>query len=193
MDNNMNNMNNTNATTHEMPTVEWFASLPTDRREKALRAMAIYRMTTDPVSMELHLRPHAGDPMNEPGGLDQADAPIREMLQNTPVELHGALLVIAESTLGSHMNTARDMMGRYCPKTLHGLQAHRSATIEPYLQGPIEKHVLSDKDACSKLWEQYMKSPATEEERQSLHGQMKMVVRTEYLLRELKNCVEFEY
>lgn len=176
----------------EMPSVEWFASLPTKRRFAALRGTGQWSLCQEADKSKLYLSLHKGESMLEPKNLKNADEPIREILTAVPKELHGALVVVTEATVVSHMNRLKVALGAICGDAVKAAEVKHEA-IAAYLDGPLERHVLFDNHTREELWKQAMAAAATDGVRQSLASKWRQLVRAEYLLRALKAHVRFEY
>jgi hypothetical protein len=177
--------------TNEMPTVEWFAGLEENRRHKALRVTSMWALSLKPETLEVHLRPHVGQAMNEPVDLEILDQPLREMLERTPLELHGALLAIAEATLVAHLNRLRAQFKVGCPEAYAKAEKEHEL-FRPFLTGTVQRHVLTSEATRKALWDAAM-GRWTPEQQQEVFNQCKQVVRSEYILTKLRSHIRFEY
>lgn len=184
-------------TKQEMPTVEWFAGLDQDRRHKALQATAMWAMLLKPETLEIHLKPHADRAMNAPVDLEKLDQPLREILEKTPINLHGAVIAIAEATLVAHLNRLRAQFKAGCPEAYAKAEAAHKVR-RPYLAGTLEQHVLASEETRSELWDAADGRGSrlvawAPEQQQEVIKRCKQVARSEYILTKLKQHVRFEY
>ncbi len=175
-----------------MPNLKWFSSLTKERRDAALRSTTLWLMSQNEEKMQLHLAPHKGDTMLKPADLDKADEPIREILEKFPVELHGALVAISEATTVSLLNRLQAALEQTCPDDFRTAKTKHELAL-PYLDGAIERHMMSHSHLRDELWGNAMASAGSDEALQALATLWRKLARNEYLSRSLKAHVRYAY